>query len=142
MASNIHSSNNATVNRFPGNGNVKSLFFSYICEEDVLHVFHFQSNKTSTDGNNSSTVLIKKCIESIIKPFTYICNKFYESGIFPDSMKIVLVFPVFKAGDKSQFDNYRPIALLPPFYRILQKIFEKRLESFLERKNIINEYNI
>ena len=45
LASNIHSNNNATANRFHGNRNDKSLFFSYICEEEVLHVVDHLSNK-------------------------------------------------------------------------------------------------
>ena len=79
-------------------------------------------------------VLTKKCIES-----TYICNKSFEFGIFPDSMKIAKVIPVFKAGDKSQFHNYRPIALLPPFSKILEKLLEKTLDSLQKKYNIINE---
>ena len=57
-------------------------------------------------------VLIKNCIQSITRPFTYICNNL---AFFPDDMKISKVIPVFKAGDKSKFNNYRPIALLPQF---------------------------
>ena len=57
-ASNIHSNNNATINRFLGNRNSKSFFFSCICEEEVLHVVDHLSNKTSTDCNNISMVYI------------------------------------------------------------------------------------
>ena len=60
LASNIQSNNNATVNRFLGNRNDKSFFLSYICEEEVLHVVDHLSNKTSTDCNNISMVLIIK----------------------------------------------------------------------------------
>ena len=45
LASNIHSNYNAAVNRFLGNRNGKSFLFSYICEEEVLHVVDHLSNK-------------------------------------------------------------------------------------------------
>ena len=80
----MHSSNNALINKFLGNRNGKSFFSCYKCEEEVLHVVDHLRNKTSTDCNNISMVLLKKCIESIIYPFTYICNKSFEFGIFPD----------------------------------------------------------
>ena len=60
LASNIQSNNNATVNRFLGNINDKSFFFSYICEKYILHAVDHLSNKTSTDCNNTSIVLILK----------------------------------------------------------------------------------
>ena len=37
-------------------------FFSYICEEEVLHVVEHLSNKTSTDCNNISMVFIKNAL--------------------------------------------------------------------------------
>ena len=66
MASNIHSNNNATVNRFLGNRNDKSFLLSYICEEEVLHVVDHLSNKTSTDHNNISMVLIKNALNQLL----------------------------------------------------------------------------
>jgi hypothetical protein len=36
-----------------------------------------------------------------------------DSGVFPDSLKISKLTPVFKDGDKQNVSNYRPIAVLP-----------------------------
>ena len=54
-------------------------------------------------------------------------------------MKIPKVIPVFKAGDKSQFNNYRTMAFLPQLSKICEEFFERRLDSFLKKYNIINE---
>ena len=35
--------------------------------------------------------------------------------------------------------NYRPVALLPQFSKILEKLFQIRLEKFSDRNNIISE---
>jgi len=50
-------------------------------------------------------------------------------------MKIEKVLPVYKSGDMQTLTNYRPISLLPPFSKILEKCFINRLDSFL------NEYD-
>ena len=65
-----------------GNSNRKSVHFRYISEEDILSVVAQLNNKASTDYNNISMVLIKNCIESIIRPFTNICSKSFESASF------------------------------------------------------------
>ena len=49
-----------------GNRNDKSFFFSYISEEEILHVVDHLSNKTSTDCNNISMVLIKNALNQLL----------------------------------------------------------------------------
>ena len=82
--------------------------------------------------------LIKKVINNIIKPLTYICNKSFQEGGFPDNMKISKVIPILKYGDNSILSNYRPISLLSHFSKILEKLFERRLFGFLEKNLILN----
>ena len=57
--------------------------------------------------------------------------------IFPNEMKIAKVIPVFKAGDKCKFTNYRPISLLQQFKKILEKLYNARLENSLNRYDLL-----
>ncbi len=50
-------------------------------------------------------------------------------------MKIARVIPIFKSGDRTLFNNYRPISMLPVFSKLLEKIVAKKLMSFLEGTN-------
>ena len=81
--------------------------------------------------------IIKKVIHEIKEPFTHICNCALISGCFPEKMKLAKVIPLFKQGDKSNFNNYRPIALLPSFSKILEKIIYNRLDQFFTNNNLI-----
>ena len=57
--------------------------------------------KSSSPGlDNLPPVLFKSCISSFIKPLTYIVNKSFESGIFPDPLKPAKIVYIFKSGDK------------------------------------------
>jgi hypothetical protein len=60
------------------------------------------------------------------------------TGIVPIQFKIARVVPVFKGGDSTSPDNYRPIALLSNFSKILEKIVAKRLMTFFEANNILS----
>ena len=54
--------------------------------------------------------------------------------------KIAKVIPIFKAGDKSQMDNYRPISLLSSFSKIMEKIVAARLIEFLDNNDILSRW--
>ena len=43
-----------------------------------------------------------------------------EKGIFPDDLKITKVTPIYKADDKSDLSNYRPISVLSRFAKNFQ----------------------
>ena len=53
-------------------------------------------------------------------------------------MKIAKVIPLFKNGNKSDSSNYRPISLLSQFSKILEKLFNERLQQFLNTNNILS----
>ena len=52
-------------------------------------------------------------------------------------MKIAKVVPIFKAGDKGSFNNYTPISLLPQFSKIVQTLFNARLDAFIEKHDTL-----
>ena len=81
--------------------------------------------------------LLKRVIIEVADPLTYICNLSLKTGTFPSQMKMAKVIPVYKAGDKHLYTNYRPISLLSQFSKILEKIFAARLDSFIDKHNIL-----
>lgn len=111
-----------------------SMYLTPISELEVLNVVKSLSNKTSMDHNGISMDIIKKVISNIAKPFTYICNKSFLDGCFPDSMKIARVIPIYKSGEKYRYTTYKLVSLLSQFSKILEKLFESRLTNFIEKK--------
>ena len=52
-------------------------------------------------------------------------------------MKISVLTPLFKKGKPDDINNYRPIALLSQFSKILEKIIANRLLHFIDRHNLL-----
>ena len=52
-------------------------------------------------------------------------------------MKVAKVIPLHKSGDSHIFNNYRPISLLSQFSKILEKLFVKRLDNFIDKNNLL-----
>jgi hypothetical protein len=82
---------------------------------------------------------VKQCIKLLKIPLTNIYNASLELGIFPDKLKIAEVIPVHKKGDARVVRNYRPIALLPVFSKLLEKLMYNRLIAFIEGNGVLTE---
>ena len=63
---------------------------------------------------------------------------YFASGIFPNSMKLSKIIPIFKSGSNVEFNNYIPISLLCQFSKILEKLYNKRLEKCIDKNNILS----
>ena len=55
----------------------------------------------------------------------------------PDKLKVAKVVPLFKGGDSSMPNNYRPISLLSIFDKLLEKLMAVRLNNFMSLNNIL-----
>ena len=45
-----------------------------------------------------------------------------ETKVFPDDLKVGKVAPIYKSGDNDDFNNYRPISVLPTAARVSENI--------------------
>ena len=53
--------------------------------------------------------------------YNKISPKLGKTGIFADDLKIGILSPIYKSGNKIECDIYRPISVLP----VTAKVFEK-----------------
>ena len=75
----------------------------------------------------------------MVEPLTHIYNLSIKTGIVPSQLKLSKVVPLYKKGDKSEPNNYRPISLLSIFDKILEKLIHKRLMHFINKNDILYE---
>ena len=81
--------------------------------------------------------IIHQSLQNIVRPLVSIDNLLLTNGVFPESLKIVNVIPVFKADDATLFSNYRPISIHLAFYKLFEKVVFNRLTEFLNLHNIL-----
>jgi len=135
LNSNLSFSNYLSENKFNGAG---SFFFGPVVESDVVSAARCLKNKISTGHDNIPITVIKNNISILKAPLCFLYNKSLVEGKFPESLKISLIIPVYKKGDKHDTTNYRPISLLPSIEKIFESIVKKQLVSYLNNNNILN----
>ena len=93
---------------------------------EVSNIINALKPKHSTGYDNLSMHFIKQINDEICFPISIMINKSIVEGKVPDSLKIAEIIPVYKSKEKNIIDNYRPISILPPISKILEKIIHKR----------------
>lgn len=93
--------------------------------------------KLSSGHDGISNKIIKHCKQELIHPLLNIINSSLAQSTVPSKMKIAIVYPKFKKGDKLNPENYRPISMLPTLSKCLEKIVFNRLINYLEQNNLL-----
>ena len=106
--------------------------------EIEMHLVSFDSQK-SVGPNSIPTFLLKKISKQISTPLSKLVNFSFDTGTYPDKLKIAKVIPIFKSGCELSVNNYRPISLLSNFNKLFEQLMYKRLYNFLNLQNSIYE---
>ena len=115
-----------------------------ISEIDNRNIINNLKNKASYGHDEISNKLIKRARPALIKSLTLMVNQMLFTGIFPDSLKISKVKPLFKAGDPVLISNYRPISLLPSLSKIFEHVIFRQLFDYMTDNNLfaIEQYGL
>ena len=73
----------------------------------------------------------------IYSPLTYVINLSLKQGIFPDSLKVAKVIPIFKQGSLSLCTNYCPISVLSALSKIFERCILNQLIFHFNTENIL-----
>ena len=119
-----------------GNKSNLNMFLSPTDPYEVAKLIDSLKHKNSSGHDGLTSALIKDIKNDIAIPLTILINKSLNTGIVPELLKTAKVIPIYKAKDKEQLNNYRPISLLPTISKILEKIVHKRLYNFLYSQSV------
>ena len=84
--------------------------------------------------------MLKHCSPAIEKYLSEAFNMSFSKRKFPEFLKLAKVVPIFKRGDKTSPENYRPISLLCSISKIFEKLLYNRMvQFFVNRKLFASE---
>ena len=77
---------------------------------------------------------------SLSDPISKLINNCLKNNVFPRCLKVAKVIPLFKSGDKTDVNNYRPIAISPIDSKCFESVILNRIENHLENNLILCKY--
>ena len=130
-----------TVEKYKNNPSIRLIKENYRNTNDTFHSENVSVKEIEKELKNllsskaaRDTDIPTKVIKDNIHIFTPILldefNKSLALGIFPSSMKLANITPVFKKDDRTDKSNYRPIRILPNLSKIFEKCIYNQLPIF------------
>lgn len=117
---------------------MREFFFNTRVTEEEIERELIKLNPNKSCGIDDLQPNILRRVAHLLKyTLKIICNKSLSTGIIPQQLKISLITTIHKSEDETSFSNYRPIAVLPFFSKVLEKLMYKRIINFIEKHRIL-----
>jgi hypothetical protein len=118
---------------------LNSIYLPCATESEILKII-ISLKSVAAGYDEVGANILKLSLNNIISPLTYLCNTSMEQGVFPNEMKLAKVIPLYKGGAMAEFNNYRPVSVLPTLSKVFEKVMYTRISEFLNETKSLFEY--
>ena len=92
------------------------------------------NSKKSGTQNDIPAKILKKCTSSTAPVLQKLFNGILRTGNFPDKLKLADITPVFKKNNPLEKENDRPASVLLIVSKIFERIMQKQVTLFTEKR--------
>lgn len=113
-----------------------------LLETDVQEVHNILMSLRSDSApgwDNIPVNFLKLAKCHVVPVISHLANLCFTLGVFPCALKQSIITPVHKGGDTGDVGNYRPISVLPSISKIVEKLINNRLKTYLNKYNILSD---
>lgn len=117
----------------------QSMYLTDTNPTEIYNIILSLKNTSAVGIDEMSTAGLKICAENLSEPISRLINLCFEDEVFPEQLKLSIVKPIYKSGDRLDIANYRPIAIIPVLSKIFEKILMSRMLVFIDKHDIITK---
>jgi exonuclease III len=125
------------VNKLPPNH--APILAEPISSEEMQQAISALSSQKATGEDQVAAELLKELNETNTEILTVAFNKLIETADIPFRWKHARIWSIYKGGDTTKLQNYRPISLCQTTYKLLTKIIQQRLATSAEEHRLFSE---
>ena len=115
-----------------------SLALNSVHPDDVEKIISDLSNSSSFGLDQIDTYTIKLIKMEILPAITHILNLSITSREFPSLWKKAKIVPLHKKDDLLNPKNYRPVAIIPIFSKILERVIFNQIIKYMTDNNLLH----
>jgi hypothetical protein len=109
-----------------------------IAMQDVYATLRDLKEKKSPGPDDIPNILLKRCRESLAWPLSILYKKSLDEGRLPQDWRDAIVAPIYKKGNKTVCENYRPVSLTSTVVKVMEKLLCKHIVSHIEANGLIH----
>ena len=94
----------------------------------------------SQGPDNIHPKLLKECKNSIVPLLTTIFRKSLQESFLPDVWKQANITAIYKKGDRTKPENYRPISLTSVPCKLMERIMRDQIVEHMTRSNFFSPF--
>ena len=115
-----------------------SLQLKYVSQSKVNKVLKSLSNSRSTGIDELDSLSVKQAEDLLTQPVHNIMTLSIMSCQFPKSWKYSKIIPLHKKEDVLEKKNYRPVAILSPISKVLEKIVYEEIYLYFTKNSLFH----
>ena len=115
-----------------------TLQLSHVSEITVKKLLKNLGNSRSTAVDELDSYVVKLSAEHIARPLHHIITLSIMQDKFPTSWKNSKVIPLHKKLSNLDCKNYRPVTILSPFSKVLEKIVYQQLYDYFSENKLFH----
>lgn len=120
------------------NNQISSFVLLDTCHKEVENTLMSLDSGSAPGWDGIPTHFLKQAKEIVVPLICDLANLCFRTGVFPYVLKRSIVTPVYKSGDRDDANSYRPIAVLSSISKIIEKLINSRIISYLNKYNILS----
>jgi hypothetical protein len=111
-----------------------------VSAEEVENTLSNLNARKATGMDGISSKILKLSAVFLAPILAFLINLSFSTTIVPDIWKTARITPLHKGGDKKDFNNYRPISVLPIMNKVMEKMIFKSLLEYLTTNKLLSEH--
>ena len=125
--------------RDKGHSNFPGMPAVQITPQGVVKLLTGLKPHKATGPDQIPTMLLKSLAAELTPTLTSFFQTSLDQGTLPQDWKSANVVPIFKKGDKSKAENYRPVSLTSILCKLLEHILASSIMKHLDKHNILTD---
>ena len=113
---------------------MRSLTYSQICWSTKWALLRKHTMNKTSGGDRILAQLFQILKDNAVKVLHSICQQIWKTQQWPQDWKRSVFTPIPKKGNAKECSNYRPVALISHASKVMLKIFQARLQKYVNQE--------